>query len=239
MTIKTSFALLFLGCALASAQEATLRVIASYRVKPDRTGDFEAEAKEYNAVLKKAGATHSFLIWSSASGPNVVARVDDYKKFADMDLTPARDPKLKDYAADLARINSRIVDCFAEWDRVVYRMRPDLSLPPAKEIPKMVRVLKTQILPDKVAEYIALKKENLAALKSENPRGYWVARAAFGASAWEFITVEGFDTWADLDRPPAPAPDTNVNKMQLTQSVRQWDVYRFRPELSYIAETEH
>ena len=65
-----------------------------------------------------------------------------------------------------------------------------------------------------------------------------MGRAAFGASAWQFITVEGFDTWADLDRPPQP-PTVIGNKMQLTQTERQWDFYRFRPELSYIAEIEH
>lgn len=238
MTIRTSLALVFLGCAVASAQEPMLRVFLTSRVKPDRRDDFVAQVKQFNATLKKAGATHFYTVWSSATGPNVYVRVDNYKNFAEMDNTFARDPKLKDVAADLTRINSRIVDCFAELsERVVYRMRPDLSLPPTKEIPKMVFVLKTQILPDKVADYIALKKENLATLKPENRKGYWVAQAAFGASQWEFITVEGFDAWADLDRmkPPSDTP----GKMQLTQTVRQWDVYRFRPELSYIAEAEH
>ena len=87
----------------ASAQDANIRSVTFYTVKPDRIGDFQAEIKEYNAILAKAGSDRYSSIWVSLTGPYEFARVQMYSKWADLDSTVGNDPKLKDQAADLAR----------------------------------------------------------------------------------------------------------------------------------------
>ncbi len=72
-----------------------------------------------------------------------------------------------------------------------YRGRPDLGLPAPPEIPKMVRVLKVKLQPDKVEAYITMKKEYIALLKKSPPRFEAVLQGRFGASGWEFLTLEG------------------------------------------------
>jgi antibiotic biosynthesis monooxygenase (ABM) superfamily enzyme len=219
----------------ASAQEPNITRVTTYRVKPDRAADFQAEIKEYNAVLKKAGASHAYTLWSSLTGAVEFYRVDEYAKYAELDN--ADDPKLKDVSADLARIGLRITNCEDSADRVYYRGRPDLSLPPVPEIPKMVRLLKAKLQPDKVEAYIAMKKEYIALLKKSPPKFESVLQGRYGTSQWEFLTLEGINRWADLDVPqPADDPSRKFN-FSATQTERQYDIIRFRPELSYIPGT--
>jgi hypothetical protein len=87
----------------ASAQDANIRSVTFYTVKPDRIGDFQAEIKEYNAILAKAGSDRYSTIWVALTGPYEFARVQMYSKWADLDNTIDKDPKLKDQAVDLAR----------------------------------------------------------------------------------------------------------------------------------------
>ena len=59
----------------ASAQDATIRSVTFYTVKPDRIGDFQAEIKAYNAILAKAGSDRYSTIWVALTGPYEFARV--------------------------------------------------------------------------------------------------------------------------------------------------------------------
>ena len=88
----------------ASAQDANIRSVTFYTVKPDRIADFQAEVKEYNAILAKAGSDRYSTIWVALTGPHEYARVQMYSKWADLDATIDKDPKLKDQAADLDRL---------------------------------------------------------------------------------------------------------------------------------------
>ena len=219
----------------ASAQELNITKVTTYRVKPDRTADFQAEIKEYVAVIKKANASHAYTMWSSLTGTTEFYRVDEYAKYAELDIT--EDPKLKDVSADLARIGLRITDCADNIDRVYYRQRGDLSMPATPEIPKMVRVLKVKVQPDKMDAYIAMKKEYIGLAKKSPPKFLSVLQGRFGASSWEFLTLEGLNSWADLDVPePADDPARKFN-FSTTQTERQYDIIRFRPELSYFPVT--
>ncbi len=232
--ILVAFAGLMLGMS-ASAQEPGITRVDVIRVKPDRAGDFQAQVKEYNAVLKKASASHAYTLWSSLTGAVEFYRVDEYAKYAELDNTD--DPKLKDSSADLARIAVRIGNCEDSVDHVYYRARPDLSLPPVPGIPKMVRVLKVKVQPDKMDAYVGMKKEYIALLKKSPSKFEAVLQGRYGASQWEFLTLEGINSWADLDVPePADDPARKFN-FSSTQTERQYDVIRFRPELSYIPGT--
>jgi|SRR5271166_2539938 len=232
--ILAAFTGLMLGLP-ASAQEPSITKVTTFRVKPDRSADFQAEIKEYIAVIKKAGTSHAYTMWSSLTGATEFYRVDEYTKYAELDNTD--DPKLKEAGADLARIALRITNCADSIDRAYYRGRPDLSLPGTPEIPKMVRVLKVKLQPDKFDAYIAMKKEYIALLKKSPPKFEAVLQGRYGASQREFLTLDGMNSWADLDVPePADDPARKFN-FSSTQTERQYDIIRFRPELSYIPGT--
>jgi hypothetical protein len=224
----------------AFAQDGNIRSVTFYTVKPDRIGDFEAEVKAYNAVLAKGGSTHYASVWLSQTGPRDYARAIYYNKYADLDAGP--DPKLKDQAADLARINVRIIDCTESWRRVIEEVNPDLSLPPSNDVPKMIRVLVTDVRPEKVGEYLDLvKNEILPAIKKAGVTEYNVASRRFGAPSTEFVSVLGLNNWADFDGEFGVEKGLGkegykalVAKVRTLIVRSQYDVYRFEPDLSYL-----
>jgi|HubBroStandDraft_1064217.scaffolds.fasta_scaffold399280_1 hypothetical protein len=231
------------AAALASgafAQDGNIRSVTLYTVKPDRIGDFEAEVKAYNAVLAKGGSTHYASVWLSQTGPREYARVIYYSHWAELDAGP--DPKMKDQAADLARINVRIIDCTESWRRIVDEINPDLSLPATSDIPKMIRVLVTDVRPEKIGDYLDLmRNEILPAVKKGGVTSYTFASRRFGAPSTEFISVGGLNSWADLDG--GYGAEKGLGKegyKALLAKVRtlivqsQYDVYRFDPDLSYL-----
>jgi hypothetical protein len=232
------------AAALASsafAQDGNIRSVTLFTVKPDRIGDFEAEVKAYNAVLAKGGSTHYASVWLSQTGPREYARVIYYNNWAELDAGP--DPKMKDQAADLARINVRIIDCTESWRRIVDEINPDLSLPATNDMPKMIRVLVTDVRPEKIGDYLDLmKNEILPAVKKGGVTSYSFASRRFGAPSTEFISVAGLNSWADFDGGFGPEKGLGkegykalVAKVRMLIVQSQYDVYRFEPDLSYLA----
>lgn len=227
----------------AHAQPGNIRSITFYTVKPDRIGDFQAEIKEFNALYAKAGATTYDSVWVSLTGPRVYARVMYYNKWADLDAVS--DPKLKDQEADLARISSRIIDCTQAWSRIIEEIQPDLSLPSGNEMPKLIRVLVTQVRPDKYKEYLNLvKTEILPAAKKGELKVYQFAETRYGGPNTQVSSVVAMDGWGDLDG------DVGIQKglgkegyQALLEKVRPLIVqaevneYRFQPDLSYLPPT--
>lgn len=227
----------------AFAQDGNIRSVTLYTVKPDRIGDFEAEIKAYNAVLAKGGSTHYGSVWVSLTGQREYARVIHYAKWADLDAGP--DPKMNDQAADLARIGVRINDCTESSRRIIEEVIPELSLPASDEIPKMIRILVTDVRPEKIGDYRDLvKNEILPAIKKSGLKDYTVALRRFGAPSTEFISVAGMTNWADFDGDFAVEKGLGKEGYQaLLVKVRaliassQYDVYRFQPDLSYLPPT--
>jgi hypothetical protein len=224
----------------APAQVGNIRSVTFYTVKPDRVGDFEAEIKAYNAVLAKGGSTQYGSVWLSLTGPREYALAIYYTKWADLDAGP--DPKMKDQAGALARISERIFDCTESRHRKIEEVQPDLSLPPSGEIPKMIRVLVTDVRPDKVNEYLDLvKNEILPAAQKGGLKDYSVAQARYGAPNTEITSVAGLNNWADFDGGFGVEKGLGHDGYQaLLVKVRalivqsQADVYRFQPDLSYL-----
>ena len=227
----------------ARAQPGNIRSITFYTVKPDRIGDFQAEIKEFNAVYAKAGATNYNSVWVSLTGPRVYARVMYFNKWADLDTE--QDPKLKDQAADLARISTRIIDCTEGWRRTIEEIQPDLSLPEGNDTPKLIRVLVTEVRPDKYKEYLNLvKTEILPAAKKGELKVYEFAETRYGGPNTQVSSVVAMDRWGDLDG------DVGIQKglgkegyQALLDKVRPLIVqaevneYRLQPELSYLPPT--
>jgi hypothetical protein len=224
----------------ASAQAGNIRSVTFYTIKPDRIGDFQAEVKEYNAVLAKGGSTHYYSMWVSLTGPRVYALAAYYKTYAELDVTT--DPKMKEQAADIARIGTRITDCTESWHRVIEEVNPDLSLPDSGKIPTMIRVLVTQVRPDKYTDYIALLKSDLfPGIKQSGVKDYSIAQSRFGAPNTEATSVMGFDNWADLDGTLGlekalgkEGYQSFLLKLRPLIVSSQADIYRFQPDLSYL-----
>jgi len=223
----------------ASAQ-GNIRSVTFYIVKPDRIGDFQAEIKEFNALYAKGGSTRYTSMWVSLTGSREYARVSYYSKWADLDA--GSDPKLKEEAEDLARLSMRIIDCTESWHRIIEEVQPDLSLPLTPEIPKMIRVLVTQVRPDKYKEYLDLvKNEILPAAQKGGLKTYSFAEARYGAPNTEVSSVVALDSWADLDGDYGIIKGLGKDGYQaLLEKVRPLivesdaNIYRFQPDLSYL-----
>lgn len=226
----------------ASAQDGNIRSVTFYTVKPDRIGDFQAEIKEYNAILAKAGSDRYSSMWVGITGAHEYARVQMYSKWADLDASIDSDPKLKDQAADLARISMRIIDCTESWHRDIDVVMPELSLPDSGDIPKMIRVLVTQVRPDKYHEYLDLQRnEVLPAITKAAPKSYNFAEKRFGVFGPEFVSVTGFTNWADLDGGIGAQKGLGkdgyqalVNKVRGLIVQSQYIIYRYEPDESYL-----
>jgi hypothetical protein len=224
----------------ASAQVGNIRSVTFYTVKPDRIGDFQAEIKAYNAVYAKGGSTNYSSVWVSLTGPRVYARVSYYTKWAELDAGP--DPKLKEQAADVARIGTRIIDCTESWHRIIEEIQPDLSLPPSDDMPKMIRVLVTDVRPDKYKEYLDLVKSDiLPAAKKGELKVYGFAETRYGGPNTRVSSVVGMDNWAALDSEFGVEKGLGKEGYQnLLGKVRplivssEATIYRYEPDLSYL-----
>ncbi|MGH9721432.1 MAG: hypothetical protein ACRD8O_14580 [Bryobacteraceae bacterium] len=224
----------------ALAQTGNIRSIVRYRVKPDRAADFQSAAKEFTGVLKSANYDKGGTWWVALTGPAEYVLVRHHAKWAELDVT--RDPKLKEYGADLTRISARMQQCTESVERIVDEVQPDLSLPRSTEVPKMVRTLLTRVRPDKVDEYMALiKSEVLPAMKKSGAKNYVVAQTRYGAAGAEFSSSTGINSWSDLDgASPLVQAMGEARYQQFLAKLRplvretERNVYRHLPELSYL-----
>lgn len=223
---------------LASAQN--IRSITFVTVKPDRIGDFQAELKEVHALMKKDNSTRYSSVWVSLTGPREYAIVSYHSKWSELDA--GADPNIKDDAGDLARLQTRLVDCAASWRRTIEEIQPDLSLPMSPEMPKMVRVLTTLVRPEKYKEYLDLiKSDVLPAAQKGGLKTYIFAETRYGAPNTQVSSVVAMDKWGELDEPMGIEKALGKEGYQaLLVKVRPLIVqaevneYRFESDLSYL-----
>lgn len=224
----------------ARAQQANIRSVTFYVVTPGRLGDFEAAIKEYNAILAKGESSRYYSMWQSLTGANEFARATSYTNWADLDAGP--DPKMKEQAAELRGISTRIIQCTERWHTVIDEVLPDLSLPQTAETPKMIRVLRTRVRPEKVNEYMALvKSEVLPAAKKAGVKSYTVSQERYGAPNTEFVSISGLNNWADLDgglwiqkAMGEEGYQRFLLKLRTLTVEAEATMYRFVPESSYL-----
>lgn len=249
LTLRTAMChcIVAVGVAVALGASApaqgTIRSVTFYTVKPDRVGDFQAEIKSYNALLAKGGSTRNYSMWLSLTGPHTYAFAANYKTWAELDA--GADPKMKDLVTDLARISMRITDCTESNHRVIEELDPDLSLPDSGKEPAMIRVLTTQVRPEKFDDYLALVKSDiLPAVKKSGVTDYNIAKGRFGESSSVITSVAAMSNWADLDGGVGAQKALGKEGYQkLLARVRpliassQFDIYRFQPDLSYLPPT--
>jgi hypothetical protein len=226
--------------ASASAQNGTIQSITFYTVKPDRIGDFQAEIKELNALYAKGGSTNYASMWVSLTGTREYVRASYYHKWAELDVMS--DPKLKDQAADVARVTTRIIDCTEGWRRIIAEIQPDLSIEQSTEMPKMIRVLTTDVRPEKYKDYLALVKSDiLPAAQKGGLKLYEFSETRYGGPNTQVSSVVSMDSWAELDgdfgvekglgKDGYQALLAKVRPLVVQSVVNQ---YRFLPEISYL-----
>ncbi len=203
MNSKLSFKCVFaIAAALAisplRAQQGTIQGLRFYKIKPDRVADFLSATKEINALQSKAGSERYYSVWHSLTGDNEYLRADSYSKWAEFTATP--DPKMEAQSAVMLGLTTRITQSTESSRRIIDEVMPEYSLPRSAEVPKMIRVLRTKVRPEKLNEYLALSKsEVLPAVKKSGVKFYNVSLVRYGESRSEIVSVTGFNSWADLD----------------------------------------
>jgi hypothetical protein len=219
----------------------TIRSMTSISVKPERAGDFQAAVKEYVALLKKGGPDWSYTVWRSATGPGTFLLTRFYTKWAELDNGP--DPKLKELAPQIASVSARINACVERGETVISEVLNDQSLPRTNDPPKMLQVMRTRVRRDRVDDYLELLKTTVfPAVKKAELKAYGVSRVRYGAPNSEIIAVTGLNGFADLDSvsPLRKAMSDEafksfVAKVRGMVEETTVDLYRFSPDLSYLA----
>jgi hypothetical protein len=224
----------------APAQRGNIQSVTFYTVKPDRVGDFEAEIKEMNALYSKGGSTNYTSMWVSLSGPREFVRATYFSKWADLDA--GADPKLKEQAADIARVTTRILACTDGWRRIITEVQPDLSVNTSTDMPKLIRVLTTDVRPEKYKDYLALVKSDiLPAAQKGGLKLYEFSETRYGGPNTQVTSIVAMDKWADLDGDVGVAKGLGKEGYQnLLEKVRPLilqsvvNEYRFLPDISYL-----
>ena len=106
----------------------------------------------------------------------------------------------------------------------------------------MIRVLVTQVRPDKVNDYLALVKSDiLPAVKKSGAKDYSITQSRFGEPATVITSVLGFNNWAELDAGVGPQKALGkegyaalLAKVTPLIVSSEYDIYRFQPDLSYL-----
>lgn len=222
----------------ASWAQGNIRTIVLVRTKLNQTDSWKAAVKDLVALHQKAGVEQRFTVWESQTGPAQYAVVWYSQKWKDLGED---DPKLKSYAADVAKIFSRldtVTDNIEVW---VDEIQPDLSIHSDK-VPPYVRTGRTRVVPGKMDDVKALFHESiLPAVKKSGTTdfGFFVAR--FGTPNNEFHTYLGLNGWGDFDAPlgaekgmsPAEYKAFLAKIATLTEGT-QFDLWKYEPDLSYV-----
>jgi len=225
-----------------AAQTATIRHIEFNQPKRDRVEDYRKAIAEYNSVLKKGGATTWYTEWSSLTGPAEYMTIEDQATWADLDkprLTPTDHPEL---AADLAIADQHIREANQTSRRVILRLVPDASLPLTNEFQPMLFVKWVHVSYGHGSEYVdILKSDLIPAVTKARYKSYSVWQAVLGTEAPQYLLVEGLDNWASFDgaNPLVGAMGQDGYQRYLSKTRQlivssRGDIYRFRPELSYL-----
>jgi hypothetical protein len=225
----------------ALAQTPVIQAVTRFRVKPDRVADFRAAVMDYSALLKKANVDESSYWMVAQSGEPLFLLIRRYNGYAGLDTV--NNPKLKDVSADLARALARENSCVESRERTISEILPDLSLPASAEMPKMVRVLWSTVKPDRLNDYMDMVKSDIVpAMKKAGVKFYMTTRVRYGGATNVFVSAQGIDSWADLDKPSPLVQSLGqdgyrkvMDKRAQMITASEAQVVRYQPALSYVA----
>lgn len=180
------------------AQVGTIRVMTHYRIKADKVGDWLAAQREFAALRRKAESERNYTVWQALTGPREYLLVSYYSKWSEMDVV--RDPKMTEHAGDGVGIVARLNAATESSTREIHWMQPDLMLPRAAEMPKMVRTARITVASGNVDEVLdALRTMTLPAMKKSGITTYGVGRVRYGSGTNQLMAHPGFNSWVRTD----------------------------------------
>jgi hypothetical protein len=220
----------------AWGQRPPIRRVSMTVVKPDRIGDFEAAVKQFNEAYAKVPGGRSRTMFQSLTGQTEYMLVRDYDKWSDLD---APNPTLTN--VDLARINVRIMSCFQSMVTLIEELKPELSSPTSpSEPPTIIRLARSRIRPEKVAEWESIvKNELLPAYVKAGAKSITVRKVRFGGPNTDYYISTRKQNWADAGANElaasmgADAYKAMVSKLTGLSVQRELNLYRYRADLTY------
>jgi hypothetical protein len=222
------------------AQQPLIQRIQSFHVSAGRASEFEANVKQYNEILKTIPGAKSRFMYRSMTGPGRYILAMQFASIAELD----ENPTTKAMAAnpDLARAVLRINACIDRADVFITDVLPELSImSTGEESPVMLRVGHTRITAAKRKEYEAMVKSELVpAYAKAGWKSYQTMRIRFGAPASEYFDVIRVKSWADVENTLTKAMgqaayDAMAAKLIPLTEFRELNLFRFRPELTFVA----
>jgi len=234
-------AALFVICTQCWAQ-GNIRSILFIKVKLGHEDSWKAAVKDYVATMKSAGSEQSFTMWESQSGPNLHAVVWYSTKWKEVGED---NPKLKSHEMEMAALFRRLdadTDSLETW---IDEMQPDLMIA-SKDMPPFVRTGRTRVESGKMADVLAiLRSDVVPAVKKSGATSFGMAVGRFGTLSNEIHSYLGISGWGDLDGPIGAEKGMTPAEWKAFQAKigpliegTQWDVWKWQPELSYLAPTK-
>jgi len=243
--MKQKQILTVLFCAVSTtftvtAQTPPLLNVARVQVKPDKVGEYMDAEKQYSAAFKKGGGTLRVFYRSTAGNPFEFLMIAGEPNYA------AHDDKSY-YAkgateADLVRMAARRAQCVDSVRLTYERAQPELGFsPPGTPQPKTVTVVRVNVHPDMIQQWMAtVKNELVPAWKKAGQPGMLVRRVEYGGSRNQFTVRVPLNKWADLDGEgplvKALGQDgaAKLGAKLSSMSNAEWLVYNYVPEMSVL-----
>ena len=140
------------------------------------------------------------------------------------------------------RTTRRATESLEYW---VDEMQPDMTVR-SGNIPPMIRVSRTRVLAGKMDQVKALFLDQvIPADKKSGASDFGFAVARFGTPTNEIHGYLGMKGWGDLDGPIGAQKGMTADeykaflaKLQPMIESTEWSIWKFEPELSYLAESK-
>ena len=228
--------------AMPSVAQNNIRTVIFVKVKMEQEGNWKAALKDLGALEKKCGSKQSVTVWASQTGPLQHAVVLYSSKWKEMD---EQDPAMKGSEADRARIFARLDTATESLEYWVDELQPEMTVR-SGNIPPMIRVSRTRVLAGKMDQVKALFLEQVVpADKKSGASDFGFAVARFGTPTNEIHGYLGMKGWGDLDGPIGAQKGMTADeykaflaKLQPMIESTEWSIWKFEPELSYLAESK-
>ena len=236
------------ACCVTMFSQSTPQMarLFSYEVPPDGAAEFFDVQRDTAEIYKTNKAPYPRLCWTSLTGPQMmymwipISGIDKLNERTWLSQQGEEMPRT-------ARVN-RLARAGASATVRVIRSLPDLSWDDtpsaAPEAFAVVRV--DSVKPGKTVEYMALIKEVAQTYKKMGvAKSFHAHRLAFGGNIYEFTTVSGYNSLADIPDTEAfrkamgeARYDALVKQLGETVQSSERTIARFRPELSYVPEAK-
>ncbi|MCC6294529.1 MAG: hypothetical protein IT164_17895 [Bryobacterales bacterium] len=234
-------------CVPLLAQSAPqLARLYSYEIPPDAAAEFYDLQRDTAEIYKTNKAPFPRLCWTSLTGPPALYM---WVPLTGLDKLMDR-TWLSQQGEELPRVAraSRLARTGASPTIRITRTLPELTWDDtpngAPEAFASVRV--DSVKPGKVSEYTAMMKEVMATYKKMGAaKSFHANRTAFGGDGYEFTTIAGYASLADIPDPDAfrkamgeARYDTFVKQLGEVLAKSERTLARYRPEFSYMPEAK-